>query len=96
MANLIYIFQPMFTVIFAWVLLNEMLGPAGWLGKVCIGAAVLLVAVQPVTPPLDHMAALSMLLSSMYMILLSNHTRSDAVHLHYFSCLIIACSIFCP
>jgi len=71
--------------VFSAMLLNEMPGSEGWLGKAHIGTAVLPVEhKQPVTPPLEHMTALSMLLFIMYMILLTNHPRSDAVHLHYY------------
>jgi drug/metabolite transporter (DMT)-like permease len=45
-ANLIYTIQPIFTAIFAWVLLGETLGPAGYLGGASIGTAVYLVAVS--------------------------------------------------
>ena len=43
-ANLIYTCQPIWTSLFAWILLNETLGPAGYLGGTIIGVAVLLVA----------------------------------------------------
>lgn len=45
-ANLIYTIQPVFTAIFAWGLLGETLGPAGYLGGALIGTAVYLVAVS--------------------------------------------------
>jgi drug/metabolite transporter (DMT)-like permease len=45
-ANLIYTVQPIFTAIFAWGLLGETLGPAGYLGGALIGTAVYLVAVS--------------------------------------------------
>ena len=45
-ANLIYTIQPIFTAIFAWGLLGETLGPAGYLGGALIGTAVYLVAVS--------------------------------------------------
>lgn len=45
-ANLIYTVQPIFTAIFAWVLLGETLGPAGYLGGALIGSAVYLVAIS--------------------------------------------------
>ena len=43
-ANLIYTIQPICTAIFAFCLLGETLGPAGFVGGALIGAAVLLVA----------------------------------------------------
>jgi drug/metabolite transporter (DMT)-like permease len=43
-ANLIYTIQPICTALFAWFLLGESLGPAGYAGGALIGAAVLLVA----------------------------------------------------
>lgn len=42
-ANLIYTIQPICTALFAWALLGETLGPAGYLGGGLIGMAVLLV-----------------------------------------------------
>jgi drug/metabolite transporter (DMT)-like permease len=39
-ANLIYTLQPIFTALFAWVLLGETLGPAGFAGAALIGSAV--------------------------------------------------------
>ena len=45
-ANLIYTVQPICTAIFAWVLLGESLGPAGYLGGAIVGFAVLLVATE--------------------------------------------------
>lgn len=45
-ANLIYTVQPIFTSLFAWGLLGETLGWAGYLGGTLIGAAVYLVAVS--------------------------------------------------
>jgi drug/metabolite transporter (DMT)-like permease len=45
-ANLIYTVQPIFTAIFAWDLLGETLGPAGYLGGALIGTAVYLVTVS--------------------------------------------------
>jgi drug/metabolite transporter (DMT)-like permease len=42
-ANLIYTIQPLFTAFFAWIVLGETLGPAGYLGGALIGTAVLLV-----------------------------------------------------
>ena len=42
-ANLIYTIQPIFTALFAWLLLGETLGPAGVLGGAMIGSAVFLV-----------------------------------------------------
>ena len=41
-ANLIYTFQPVCTALFAWTLLGETLGPAGYIGGGLIGSAVLL------------------------------------------------------
>lgn len=43
-ANLIYTVQPIFTALFAWVLLGETLGPAGFVGAGLIGSAVYTVA----------------------------------------------------
>jgi hypothetical protein len=43
-ANLIYTIQPIFTALFAWALLGESLGPAGYIGGALIGSAVLIVA----------------------------------------------------
>lgn len=43
-ANLIYTFQPIFTALFAWVLLGETMGPAGILGGSIIAASVYIVA----------------------------------------------------
>jgi drug/metabolite transporter (DMT)-like permease len=43
-ANLIYTIQPLCTALFAWVLLGESLGPAGYIGGALIGSAVLIVA----------------------------------------------------
>jgi drug/metabolite transporter (DMT)-like permease len=43
-ANLIYTIQPIFTAVFAWALLGETLGPAGYIGGGLIGCAVYLVA----------------------------------------------------
>ena len=43
-SNLIYTIQPICTAFFAWVLLGETLGPAGFLGGCIIGMAVYLVA----------------------------------------------------
>ena len=45
-ANLIYTIQPIFTALFAWGLLGETLGPAGYLGGALIGSAVYIVAVS--------------------------------------------------
>lgn len=45
-ANLIYTVQPIFTAIFAWGLLGETLGPAGYIGGALVGTAVYLVAVS--------------------------------------------------
>jgi drug/metabolite transporter (DMT)-like permease len=42
-ANLIYTIQPLWTALFAYLLLHEALGPAGYLGGILIGSAVLLV-----------------------------------------------------
>jgi drug/metabolite transporter (DMT)-like permease len=39
-ANLIYTLQPIFTALFAWLLLGETLGPAGFAGAALIGSAV--------------------------------------------------------
>jgi drug/metabolite transporter (DMT)-like permease len=44
-ANLIYTIQPVCTAMFAWVLLGETLGAAGFVGGALVGAAVLLVAI---------------------------------------------------
>jgi drug/metabolite transporter (DMT)-like permease len=43
-ANLIYTVQPLFTALFAWMLLGETLGPAGVAGGSFIAAAVYMVA----------------------------------------------------
>lgn len=43
-ANLIYTVQPIFTALFAWGLLGETLGAAGYAGGALIGSAVFLVA----------------------------------------------------
>lgn len=43
-ANLIYTIQPIFTALFAWGLLGETLGPAGYIGGALIGSAVYIVA----------------------------------------------------
>lgn len=43
-ANLIYTIQPIFTALFAWGLLGETLGPAGYIGGTLIGSAVFIVA----------------------------------------------------
>lgn len=43
-ANLIYTIQPLCTALFAWGLLGETLGPAGYIGGALIGSAVLIVA----------------------------------------------------
>lgn len=43
-ANLIYTIQPIFTALFAWALLGETLGPAGYIGGALIGSAVYIVA----------------------------------------------------
>lgn len=43
-ANLIYTIQPIFTALFAWALLGETLGPAGYIGGALIGSAVFIVA----------------------------------------------------
>lgn len=43
-ANLIYTAQPICTALFAWILLGETLGPAGFVGGGMIGSAVYLVA----------------------------------------------------
>jgi drug/metabolite transporter (DMT)-like permease len=43
-ANLVYTLQPLFTALFAFVLLGETMGPAGVLGGSLIGGAVYLVA----------------------------------------------------
>jgi drug/metabolite transporter (DMT)-like permease len=42
-ANLIYTIQPICTALFAYILLHETLGPAGYIGGALIGSAVLLV-----------------------------------------------------
>jgi len=42
-ANLIYSMQPLFSALFAFVLLKETLGPAGYLGGLCIGSALWIV-----------------------------------------------------
>jgi drug/metabolite transporter (DMT)-like permease len=46
-ANLIYTIQPLCTSLYAFVLLNESLGAAGYLGGALIGASVLLVSTEP-------------------------------------------------
>lgn len=43
-ANLIYTFQPIFTALFAWVLLGETMGPAGIFGGAIIATSVYIVA----------------------------------------------------
>ena len=43
-ANLIYTAQPIFSAIFAWALLGETLGPAGYGGGTLIAAALALIA----------------------------------------------------
>jgi drug/metabolite transporter (DMT)-like permease len=43
-ANLIYTFQPIFTALFAWALLGETMGPAGFAGGAIIATAVYTVA----------------------------------------------------
>jgi hypothetical protein len=43
-ANLIYTFQPIFTALFAWLLLGETMGPAGFVGGGIIASSVYLVA----------------------------------------------------
>jgi drug/metabolite transporter (DMT)-like permease len=43
-ANLIYTIQPIFTALFAYFLLGETLGPAGFVGGSLIGVAVYLIA----------------------------------------------------
>ena len=48
-ANLIYTIQPIFTALFAWGLLGETLGPAGFVGAAFIGAAVYTVAIMTST-----------------------------------------------
>ena len=45
-ANLIYTVQPIFTALFAWGLLGETLGPAGFVGAACIGLSVYTVAMM--------------------------------------------------
>jgi drug/metabolite transporter (DMT)-like permease len=45
-ANLIYTVQPIFTALFAWGLLGETLGPAGFVGAALIGSAVYTVAMM--------------------------------------------------
>ena len=42
--NLIYTFQPIFTALFAWVLLGETMGPAGIFGGAIIATSVYIVA----------------------------------------------------
>jgi drug/metabolite transporter (DMT)-like permease len=43
-ANLIYTFQPIFTSLFAYILLGETMGPAGFIGGALIASAVYVVA----------------------------------------------------
>jgi drug/metabolite transporter (DMT)-like permease len=43
-ANLVYTFQPIFTALFAWALLGETMGPAGFAGGAIIATAVYTVA----------------------------------------------------
>ena len=43
-ANLIYTIQPLYTSLFAWLLLGETLGPLGYAGGMVVLLAVLLVA----------------------------------------------------
>jgi drug/metabolite transporter (DMT)-like permease len=43
---LIYTCQPIFTALFAFLLLGETLNPAGYVGGALIGSAVLLVIIQ--------------------------------------------------
>jgi drug/metabolite transporter (DMT)-like permease len=45
-ANLIYTIQPFFTALVAFLVLGETLGPAGYVGGVLIGGAVLLVIAE--------------------------------------------------
>lgn len=45
-ANLVYTVQPIFTALFAWGLLGETLGPAGFVGAAFIGSAVYTVAMM--------------------------------------------------
>jgi len=45
-ANLIYSSQPLFSSIFAYVLIGEVLGPYGWIGGSLIAGAVLLITSQ--------------------------------------------------
>eukprot|EP00957_Ditylum_brightwellii_P084419 6419305-Ditylum_brightwellii.AAC.1 len=42
-ANLIYTTQPLFSALFAWVILGETLGEAGYIGAALIGVALWLV-----------------------------------------------------
>lgn len=43
-ANLIYTFQPIFTALFAWLLLGETMGPSGFVGGAIIASSVYMVA----------------------------------------------------
>jgi drug/metabolite transporter (DMT)-like permease len=45
-ANLIYTTQPLYTALFAWVLLGESLGPQGYGGGLLILLSVLLVTLE--------------------------------------------------
>lgn len=45
-ANLIYSLQPLFTSVFAFLLLGETMGPTGFLGGSLIGAAIYMVATK--------------------------------------------------
>lgn len=49
-ANLIYTIQPLYTALFAWLLLGETLGPLGYGGGMVVLLAVLLVATEETTP----------------------------------------------
>ena len=49
-ANLIYTIQPLYTALFAWLLLGETLGPLGYGGGMVVLLAVLLVATDDNNP----------------------------------------------
>lgn len=49
-ANLIYTTQPLYTALFAWILLGETLGPQGYFGGIVLLLAVLLVTLDGSNP----------------------------------------------
>jgi drug/metabolite transporter (DMT)-like permease len=66
-ANLIYTFQPIFTALFAFLLLGETMGPAGFVGGGVIASAVFLVAStsfsEPMSSPTSDSESMSSLIS---------------------------------